>query len=49
MKIFIRMIIPQIYVWWTEKGKFAGFTFSFRRRDLPSYQQPLMTYIKKGK
>lgn len=49
LKILSRVLIPQIYLWWTEKGKFAGFSLHFRRNDVHSWQQPLMTYIKKGK
>lgn len=46
---YIKMLIPHITVWWTEKGKFAGFSLHFRRKDVPSYQQMLSTYIKRGK
>lgn len=48
-RILLRVMIPQIYLWWTEKGNFAGFSLHFRRNDVYSYQQPLMSYIKKGK
>ena len=49
LKIILRVLTPQIYLWWTEKGKFAGFSLYFRRNDVYSWQQPLTTYIKKGK
>jgi len=49
LKIVFRVLIPQTYLWWTEKGKFAGFSLHFRRNDVHSWQQPLTTYIKKGK
>lgn len=48
-KILSRALFPQIYLWWTEKGKFAGVSLYFRRNDVHSWQQPLMAYIKKGK